>query len=650
MGELNTKSYSKLGLGGSISADKLNNFVDIEKRTDSRKKSQVYLDIENIGTLKNDNYNLIIRKNLDHKYYHNYEYESIESIKVPVSVPKYYFSKYNLKAPVMDMLGFVHFGEMLYSPEGNNFFRGFSNRLNKFRLLEKNIINYRNMSFARRNQPSSAIFANISAKKQVNKYTPSGYGNNDLDFCRITFRSGNYSNLHLQLLDNTSTILSESSPTGYMIVDLNPETLSGLQSYFNTGASGANLTSINKRFNRSLKTRNYLYNYQPIFDLYNSNPEYFVNNHISNISGHHISYPHTLDIQQFKRLNTPTKIAAINNLDESLNINGLLLISTGDASNGTQKICYISPHKIEPIYANIVQNYISEFKHSVIKNNTNFIQTQYKNTADIFQIKTFNFTSKYNTIDLESVTNSGARLYGLGLNKEFYTYQSEYIPDKNNNLKLLKSRINGETLNTSGMYATGTFTDIRYLCNSGEHLQQKVPIKDTPYYKIYNHLYSGAKTFNTGTWDGFIPPNTTITFEIVSTCFSQNKKFGCNKDFAIIYSGQGSLDAIDRKLLNNLSLINYSHYIKNAKISKDEISYQGRISSFSIESSILASKSVARKKINQYIDRMLKYFIPEILFENRAWRKMQKYLNKIYTKQLYSASLNIAEDFIIERG
>jgi hypothetical protein len=84
---------------------------------------------------------------------------------------------------------------------------------------------------------------------------------------------------------------------------------------------------------------------------------------------------------------------------------------------------------------------------------------------------------------------------------------------------------------------------------------------------------------------------------------------------------------------------------------EDYVSFEGRKSSFSIESSVLASKSVSRKKINQYIDRMVKYFFPEILFENRPWRKMQKYLNNIYKKQLSNnATLFINNDYILERG
>jgi hypothetical protein len=651
MDEKNKKFYSKLGLGGALTTNQLNNFIDTNKAPDSRKKTSVYLDIENLGTLKRDDYNLILRKNLSQQFYHNFSYKTIESVQVQTASPKYYFSTYNTRTPVMDMLGFIHFGEMLYSPESNNFFRRFANRLTRFRLVDKKVIKYRNMSFARRPAKNEKILSNISAAVDVNKYIPSGFANNDLPFSRINFPSGNTSNLHLELLDTSPSYLSNSSSTGYMIVDLNPENLNGIQTYFNTGSSGANISSINNRFSKSLKSRDYLYNYQPIFDLYNSNPEYFVNNNITNISGHHLSYPNTLDIQQFKRLNLPTKIAVIDNYDESLNINGILMIATGDPSNGVQKICYISPHKIEPIYANTIQNYISKSLISIKDSGINSTRAQYKNTEEIFQIKTFNFTSKYNTVDLQMVTESGERLYGLGLNKEFYTYDSEYIPSKDNSLKLLKSQINSTNINTSGMYQTGTFLSMRYICHSGEHLQQKTPIQDTPYYKIFNNIYTGVKTFNTGTWDGIIPPNTTISIELVSTSFSQIENLGCNRNFAIIYSGQGTLDPTDAKLLSGLSLTNYKHYLRNAKIVEDYVSFEGRKSSFSIESSVLASKSVSRKKINQYIDRMVKYFFPEILFENRPWRKMQKYLNNIYKKQLSNnATLFINNDYILERG
>jgi hypothetical protein len=75
MDDKNKKFYSKLGLGGALTTNQLNNFIDTNKVPDSRKKTSVYLDIENLGTLKRDDYNLILRKNLSQQFYHNFSYK-----------------------------------------------------------------------------------------------------------------------------------------------------------------------------------------------------------------------------------------------------------------------------------------------------------------------------------------------------------------------------------------------------------------------------------------------------------------------------------------------------------------------------------------------------------------------------------------------
>jgi hypothetical protein len=77
-----------------------------------------------------------------------------------------------------------------------------------------------------------------------------------------------------------------------------------------------------------------------------------------NLSGFHIPYPNTISVYNSPQLNIPTKIAPKFNDLNSQKLNGLIIISTGDAEEKT--ICYISPHGINTGFLNTLEDIYTE--------------------------------------------------------------------------------------------------------------------------------------------------------------------------------------------------------------------------------------------------------------------------------------------------
>jgi hypothetical protein len=77
-----------------------------------------------------------------------------------------------------------------------------------------------------------------------------------------------------------------------------------------------------------------------------------------NLSGFNIPYPNTVSIYEGTAFNIPTKISTKFNSNNSQSLNGLLVISTGDAEQKT--ICYVSPHGLETGFLNTIEDIYTE--------------------------------------------------------------------------------------------------------------------------------------------------------------------------------------------------------------------------------------------------------------------------------------------------
>jgi len=78
-----------------------------------------------------------------------------------------------------------------------------------------------------------------------------------------------------------------------------------------------------------------------------------------NLSGFNIPYPNSVSIYECPAFNAPVKIAPkYNTSGTSQSLNGLIVISTGDAEQKT--ICYVSPHSAISGYLNTVEDVYTE--------------------------------------------------------------------------------------------------------------------------------------------------------------------------------------------------------------------------------------------------------------------------------------------------
>jgi len=382
----------------------------------------------------------------------------------------------------------------------------------------------------------------------------------------------------------TGTFSRFSFPSGYT----NATTLSGL-SYNAIKKTYRNL--VNSEFTFSTPTKKLINNFSKLRTWRQSDTTGILSN---NFQGHYIPYPNTIDISNYNAYNIPLKISTfLNNLNPfSQQINGLLMISTG---NGTgSKICYISPHGLKSGYQN-TYTFISG------------------SSINVYNEK---FESKR--------IGSGILVKALTLGSEYYT--GNIFPKTG--IRFSTEERTGDYLKASISGNPGFHINV-YDIDTNEYLKQNTPIKDTLFYKFYSGLYTGSKVFNTGSWDGIIPSGRQITIEFITT--ELNKEIGMKNDLYLIYSGFGTNDSIDAKCSNYLSHFNSeSGLLKNTKIKIDGSSLVVRGYGFGISEhdAYIKSKDNAKYNILNKLSKMIKTWTPEFIYQNRKFKKLQKFLNK----------------------
>lgn len=336
-----------------------------------------------------------------------------------------------------------------------------------------------------------------------------------------------------------------------------------------------------------------------------------------NYSSFYLGYPTTIDQTTYNGFNIATKIAPaladfpINN-ETGVKLNGLMIISTGNGVNS--KICYISPHGLKT-------GLMNTFVYSL---------------------------NKYSG-QLYTKGVSGVVYRGLTIGSEYYTGSNQF---PTSGIRYLKS---GDQSVTGAVGYTGETSGFWRLYNidANEHLKQNTAINSTLFYKFYSGLYTGNKTFNTGTWNGIIPTGTVFQIEYVTTEF--NKEIGCNHPFYILYSGYGTLDQIDSKLTKFLTSTNVTgitstgqqdpNYIFDSTYrfynpskfyySSNHPSYLQDDQTFSKvgrgvgnNRNLSLTNAFLNLKYQYFIcySWLLKTFAPEIIKQNRKFRRMQKFI------------------------
>jgi hypothetical protein len=309
----------------------------------------------------------------------------------------------------------------------------------------------------------------------------------------------------------------------------------------------------------------------------------------NNYSNYYIPYPITLQSYNYNAYNCATKIAPfLNQFSESgQDLNGLLIITTG---NQNSKICYISPHSLSTGYRNTV-----------------VYTTSNSNTGQDTKIST-------------------------GILAPCLLIGSEYYSD--NSFPSTGITYNGNI--PSGEYLKSSITGISGFVNnmkidSDQYLKQTMPIKDTLYYKFYNNIYTGSKSFNTGTWDGIIPSG--VPFSIELTSLELNKEIGTINPLYVVYSGFGTNDNIDALITKYMTQNNIvSGYFKDTNIyvgDRNIYKATGRnISYESTQKSLINAIIDSRYIILNKISNLIKKYVPQIIKENRKLRKFNLYLNR----------------------
>jgi len=338
-----------------------------------------------------------------------------------------------------------------------------------------------------------------------------------------------------------------------------------------------------------------------------------------NYGSFYLGYPTTIDQTTYNGYSVATKIApALTNFpvegETGIKLNGLMVISTGNGINS--KICYISPHGLK-------SGLMNTFVYALIKQNS-MGPSYYKGV-------------------------SGVVYRGLTLGSEYYTGENQFPAS---GIRYVRS---GDASTTGAIGYTGVESGFwrLYTIDSTEHLKQTTPINQTLFYKFYNNLYTGNKTFNQGTWDGIIPPNTVFQIEYITTEF--NKNIGCSHPFYVLYSGYGTLDATDSKLTKFLTRANVTgvtttgetdpnlvfdstnrfHVPSKFYRSSSHPSYLNDNEGFSkigrgigLNRNLSLTNSFLNLKYQYFTaySWLLKTFTPEIIKQNRKFKKLQKFL------------------------
>jgi len=630
----NQKYLRKLGLKGSFDASNLDSPISKDYQK-SFGLDNARIGIENIGTLSDVDPRVVFRIPVKSSA-DSFSRVDVKKIwKLPKQENPYIISSYTLKYPfTVNAFHFFHFGNQEIRCESNNFFKKYQNLLINFRKFEANTWkkNLNNLEYGK--TPLSLRLEKENT--DLNNLQISGvsrpviYGYNDLPFVRITTPSSNEFYVYAQSIQRSSeldqvqfTDFSERKSRGFIKLDLDPLALSGFNVYLR-GPSGIG-TGV-KSLAKNSKLRKYLH-WNPSMgsgltssDIRLSNQMTGINllNSVSCPSGFYVPFPNTVSLNKPYPVKCDTKISFIDNSQENLQIKGLLVISTGNRYNGTSKICYVSPHKINPILANTIIDYYNPETFSIEKSGNTELKSRFKNVSSIIQVHALEVTSEFN--DFKERFND--------ISGDFNNINTGFDAIGKNGL------VNTNLYSYLDNITSGVRTISRYdYAFSGSHLKQVTPLSKTPFYKLYNSLYTGAKTLNTGTWNGIIKSGNFVTVELMTTSF--DKEVGINLNAVLVYKDYGLADNLDQQILRAFEPINFTTIFGKSKINNDgTLSYKSYATAEDVSSSEIFAKIEANKRINKLLAKAFRLKVPSVIITNRKFKKLQKLNDNVKEKLL----------------
>jgi hypothetical protein len=280
--ELTKEQAQKLGFKSSIQIGEDLSYVDFNKSSVYALKN-TFLDLENLGKLKEENPRIVTRKPLQNTQTLNSEINVWKTWRQVIE-NEHYYVRYQIKTPLIGQLAEIHFSRDFYSYKDNNFFKPFRGTKTTDRI------------------------------KPYNNFT---YGR---------FRFPKY-------VSNTIEINTRTSNGAYTLRPKYPGIIS------------------------KEEQRKAYYRWYPSHTKFASGVQQSPYDNL-NLSGFHIPYPNTISVYNGPQFNVPTKIAPKFNENNSQALNGLIVISTGDAEEKT--ICYVSPHTIQTGFLNTIEDIYTE--------------------------------------------------------------------------------------------------------------------------------------------------------------------------------------------------------------------------------------------------------------------------------------------------
>lgn len=212
--------------------------------------------------------------------------------------------------------------------------------------------------------------------------------------------------------------------------------------------------------------------------------------------------------------------------------------------------------------------------------------------------------------------------------------------------------VNYQTILNSGIQIPQiTVTGKKYTVDEDGYFKQTTPLKDTYFYKFYNKLYQNNKTISRGSWDGIIPSGVRFSVELISCTLDNNFGITNDENLAVIYSGYGTLDSIDKVLQTGISAYGahkifpnpsakymisgevpwhqkrspYRHAINDY----NELVYTAFKTGPTQDDALNISRAAAAKTINSKILQLVNKIFPKLTYKNKKWNRMQIFKRKL---------------------
>lgn len=677
----------KLGLGGARKLSSSTSFLEEKPSTDNFFSQDYTLDFESVGNFTESEPALVVRKQVDGEIKSNSDiYFAYESRRVAKD-KKYYFSVYKFFHKLIGNFSFFSFPSKLFSASGNNFFKKYSNKklkfLNGLPFVRLSFPKFASNTSALKVRTASGLKTLVAIDKdkaKKGKISKSDSNKNYLEWnnsffhessndAKTRFNSANRPNLFsgfyipypntvdIQQYNKFNIPLkiaaygNDTKIEGGLLVISTGNNLSQQICYVSPHIATTGFANTVETFKVTKKagvfqSKKFATRDQIILSTGFSNASF-----PSNLTGvyEEIPFLNKFGKKTFAKSISSTGLNSNPNFiiqwsgstNENIpaNVSGQWILSSGrlawfnNSGSNTEKTNLQLQQSGEVGFLKYLKSANLYSSGPIVNLNQNAPATssQWKKLSDNTNAGSliFNYSKK------EELSRKPITFFNNRNEDAAFQVKSFFLDSKNVNSGLLPSGINLELKSGFKFLVSGDSEIVNisgdsfsYEIEQDSHLKQDAPLIHTDFYRFYNKLYSKNtnKTIATGTWNGIIPAGTSFSLEFISTKF--NEKVGLNKDLYIIYSGYGTEDFIDLKSKKYLNTRFAKDDLKKVKYeeSAGALSYTSHVAFENSEKIENFSRKTATKKIQGYIYRIMKKYIPESVFRNSKMKRFQRFL------------------------